>query len=206
MDSAAGKPASSSDVSGKLVIVGILVLAVVAAATSWWFRYHATHRAAEFWGANVAALIRDASQVTLHVLPMNTAPVLASPVQSGLDVSQAQGLTHLRNALLEDHNFIWPAVDQALIAADETLDWKWILKFRDPNGGKWAAIQFTKDCTLAARVMSSKERGSVRPTAARTAPMMTKGLREMFTEFTAASSADAGAKPQAANEAADPVR
>jgi hypothetical protein len=204
----------SAAVSGKLLIVGILIVGIAAAASSWWFRYNATHRAAEFWGTGSAILIRDAPQVMLIIVPSDAARGLASntgasqarSVRREFDVSQSHGLTHLRNALLEDHNFVWPARDQVQIAVDGPLDWKWILEFRDPEKGNLAAVQLTKDCTFAARVMSSKERGSVRPTAIRTYSVMAKGLREMFAEFTAATSADSGAKPQAANEAAEPAR
>src|SRR4051794_4880249 len=61
-------PSSVSTISGKLLIIGILVLALVAAAASWWFRHNATHRAAKFWGPEAAILIRDAPNVELLVL------------------------------------------------------------------------------------------------------------------------------------------
>jgi hypothetical protein len=46
--------------SGKLLIFGILTVAVLLAGASWWFRYIATHRAARFWGPEAVRLIRDA--------------------------------------------------------------------------------------------------------------------------------------------------
>jgi hypothetical protein len=52
--------------SGKLVIIGILAVAVASAAASWWFRYAATHRAAQYWGPETARLIRDAPTVELY--------------------------------------------------------------------------------------------------------------------------------------------
>ena len=38
------------NVSGKLVIIGIRGGRPAGGGASWWFRYNATHRAAEFWG------------------------------------------------------------------------------------------------------------------------------------------------------------
>ncbi len=187
---------SNSSISGKLVIISILLVALLGAGISWYFRYSATHRAARFWNTGSAVLIRDAPQVTLHRMPAT------DEAKSSIDISQGRGLMHLRNALLEDHNFVWPELDQAEIAVNEPLDWKWILEFRDPTSNKVVAIQFTKDCTLAARVMSSKERAIVRATAVRTDSIMAKGLREMFEEFVGGSSVDdGGAKPQAADGA-----
>ena len=49
MDQAESKQ-STTGWSGKLLIIGILTVAFVAAGTSWWFRYSATHRVAAFWG------------------------------------------------------------------------------------------------------------------------------------------------------------
>src|SRR5688572_9136529 len=61
-----------SKASGKLVIVFILAAAFAAAGASWWFRFNATHRAAEFWGPDVARLIRDAPQVSFFYVVNST--------------------------------------------------------------------------------------------------------------------------------------
>ncbi len=195
MDPAESKQ-STSGMSGKLVIIGIVIVAVGAAATSWYFRYIATHHAAKFWGGGSAALIRDAAQVTLGSWPNDAAA--ASSGRKDFDVSEAHGLTHLRNALLEDFNFDWPGLHDEPIAADDFHDWRWILTFRDPKSSKFVAIQFTEDCTLAARVPPAEEHEIGKNTAVPTGSAMAKGLREMFAEFTAGSSAEGGAKPQAA--------
>src|SRR5215212_1559074 len=62
-------PSAGSTASGKLVIIGILTIALTGAAVSWFFRYNATHRAATFWGGETATLIRDAPQVILFRKP-----------------------------------------------------------------------------------------------------------------------------------------
>ena len=54
MNRAETEQPSASGISGKLLIIGILTVAFLAAGTSWWFRYSATHRAATFWGPAAA--------------------------------------------------------------------------------------------------------------------------------------------------------
>lgn len=120
--------------SGKWVIIGILAVGLTAAGASWWFRYNATHHAATFWGHN-AWLIRDADHIQLlelrpgdrnappkpDAITVNGYPVVVTAEQ---DVSQAHGLAHLRNALLEDQSFNWPAK-----TITDDLHWRWALKF-----------------------------------------------------------------------------
>jgi hypothetical protein len=106
--------------SGKLLIVTMFVAALAAAATSWWFRYEATHRPAQFWGPEAARLIRDAPLVELLTLQPAAIAVddakspdeihfgtAAWTITSHHDISAAHGLVHLRNALLEDRSFNW---------------------------------------------------------------------------------------------------
>src|SRR6478609_3708376 len=131
---AAAPPRTEPNASGKWVIVGILAVGFTTAAVSWWFRYNATHHAATFWGRN-AWLIRDAEQVQLLELrpaPKNASPRRDTPsvngdaysVVSRKDITQAHGLAHLRNALLEDQSFNWPAR-----AITTYLPWRCALQF-----------------------------------------------------------------------------
>src|SRR6476620_547332 len=111
MDSAESKSPSGSAISGKLVIVVIVTVAFCAAAISWYFRYNATHRVAEFWGPDTVRLIRDAP--TVEAVNLSTPITIPRGDTAGVggfidtsatrDVSTAHGLVHLRNALLEDH-------------------------------------------------------------------------------------------------------
>src|SRR5262245_54361840 len=101
------------DKSGKLVILGIFALAVALAGASWWFRYTATHRAAEFWGPEAARMIRDAAIVKLCSLKMVRPEqphysALQPQLTDCRNISALPGITHLRNALLEDRSFRWP--------------------------------------------------------------------------------------------------
>jgi hypothetical protein len=99
--------------SGKLLILTILALALGAAGLSWWFRYSSTHRTVEFWGPTAARLIRDAPRVTLRSYDPAVGAEPKSDAPLPLDISNAHGLTHLRNALLEDHSYDWTGTPPA---------------------------------------------------------------------------------------------
>jgi hypothetical protein len=174
-------PAAGSTASGKLVIIGILTVALTGAAVSWYFRYNATHRAAEFWGPETARLIRDASVVEVFdpptpiAIPDNDAAGVGGFIDSSetRDVSSARGLVHLRNAFLEDHNFDWPAKPLS-----PEVQWKHGLIFRDKGPSQAAILLFSSDLKLM-QVAGTKEMLSCAPIAA--------GLREMFAEFSSDS-------------------
>jgi hypothetical protein len=132
--------------SGKLVIIGILAVGLLASGTSWWFRYAATHKAARYWGSKTARLIRDASIVELYEwrrLPdsvfQSDALAIDLETAGGRNISQARGLIHLRTAFLEDQSYIWPA-EQALPGS-----WEWALVFREPQENQSAMIFITSD-------------------------------------------------------------
>jgi hypothetical protein len=194
-DAAQESPPTSA--SGKIIILGILAVAFIAAGTSWWFRYNSTRRAARFWGRELTLLIRDAPEVILFRQPsreliqfVEKNPSRAKFVDPAHDISKARGVLHLRNAMLDDRSFVWPAAGNPWhsLTADPT---HWLLSFYDPKSRQSAELFFTKDCHYAGRlkvVFMHKEwmAVSTEPIAA--------GLREMFAEFTAKSTADAGSE------------
>jgi len=138
-------------ISGKLLILAVVTLALAAAAASWWFRYAATHQAAQFWGREFTRLIRDAPYVTLIQMERTPAPDLSGfsifdlpegvtageswRIVSERDISSAAGLTHLRAALLEDRSFDWPVPD-----SPPATDWKVQLQFRDSMDADAASV------------------------------------------------------------------
>jgi hypothetical protein len=157
-------------ISGKWLIIGVLSVAVVGAGGSWWFRYSSTHQAALFWGPHSAPLIRDAPRVDFYR-------------DQGFDssikirnVTAAQGLVHLRNALLEDRSYQWPANPSPAGAR-----WEWVLIFRDDDANQQVELSFSPKCKFVATSDRSDTILSCEPIAA--------GLREMFAEFAAAPSA-----------------
>ncbi len=194
-------PASvTPQISGKLVIIGILTVAITGAAVSWYFRYNATHRAAKFWGPEAATLIRDAPQVTLFRKPSGEVirlarndPKPASFDGSARDISHAHGLVHLRTALLEDRSFEWAVTTESSPKQDSDISY-WVLSFYDPENGKTALIMFAEDCKHAWR--TSEHLLAYELTNISTEPIAA-GLREMFDEFSATPAANPGAKSAA---------
>lgn len=176
-------------VSGKLVIIGILTVALVAAATSWWFRYYSTHQAAVFWGSQAARLIRDAPLVELLKLAPSTSVGPTNRdveirgetyrISHQVDVSSAHGMAHLRNALLEDRSF-----DAFNVIFESTPHyWRWALKFRAENES--ITVLFAETCTAATLEHGAGAVASCEPIAA--------GLAEMFAEFSSAPAAESAA-------------
>jgi hypothetical protein len=156
--------------SGKLLIIALFIAALAAASASWWFRYQATHRSAQFWGPEAARLIRDAPHVELLALRANgparmmlqpaepakndSPPPAGSPtshspaeeirlgqatwtIDARRDISNAPGLTHLRNALLEDRSFTWGP-----FLSDHDEQWTTAIVFRDGDENQPLTILF----------------------------------------------------------------
>ena len=163
----------SNEKSGKLLILSVLVIGLAAAAASWWFRYSATHRAAQFWGPQAATLIRDAPHVTLRsdVPSKNAEGVEAADVPR--DISSAQGFTHLRDALLLDTSYDWTA------AGPPDTDWSNSLVFAAAEGAEpRAVVMFSPDFKWAANGSS----GDPAQHAVSTTNSMAEGLKKFFAE------------------------
>ena len=187
MTSKATSPAPPSEpeetgFSGKLLIIGILTVAFVAAGGSWLFRYSSTHQAAKFWGAETARLIRDAPTVTFATFsePVNnqaakfdsaTGHNFVDASQVKRDVTEAHGLVHLRNALLESHNFTWPSQPTS-----PTMHWKQALVFTDSATGHSVCVLFSPESKLVASTETNSTL-SFEP--------ISSGVDQMFGEFEA---------------------
>jgi hypothetical protein len=155
--------------SGKLVILGIVTLATMAASASWMYRYVSTNRAARFWGSTVARCIRDAPLVELHYCAGEKAP--ADVLSKVGDISYAPGLTHLRHALLENRSFVWPAGT----VANEPR-WYWALAFHKETETGFFLVLFTEDCRFAAL-------GHGTPRQVISCEPIANGLRTVFAEI-----------------------
>jgi len=135
--------------SGKLVIVAILAVALVAAGFAWWFQSNQSARALDFWGSDVAHAIRLAEpvQVKRLVLAAKKTPngdgasasdsIEDQPsgelirvdardfrVAATRDLTEAKGLVHARQALIQDASFKWNKP-----SAGEVADWDYLLEF-----------------------------------------------------------------------------
>ena len=172
------------------MIVAVVATGLVAAAASWWFRYSATHRAAQFWGPAAARLIRDAPNVRLiqfdpspggqvelggvsvFDLPDGVPGARSWQIAVDRDISATPGLTHLRHALLEDQNFTWPASDEP-----PAVEWTTQLQFHAgaEADAESVTILFSLDYHW---LVAAAGEGAMGP-AVSCRPIAT-GLREMF--------------------------
>jgi hypothetical protein len=103
---------------GKAVTVGILVLALSAAAYAWWHQRQRGDRAVHYWGGRQAYAIRHGERVEWWTIrPARPEDAVGSLAIDGLpwvvtrqtDITHAQGLVHARQALIEDATFVWDA-------------------------------------------------------------------------------------------------
>jgi hypothetical protein len=124
---------------GKLT-VGLLVAAgVLAAAFGWWHGYDRGQRVLALWGPAAAELIRLAPSVQLaRIVPVSDGPTQANAQPSVIiggrpwtiaarrDITQARGLTHARQALIDDPSYDWSRPGPPATAE---LDWRYMLSF-----------------------------------------------------------------------------
>jgi hypothetical protein len=169
--------------SGKWLIVAILAVALAAGAFSWWFRWSATHRAAELWGPEAAATIRDALHIEAYRLTdagSETDETLvagnrAYAVERRVDVSKGPGLVHLKQALLEDRSFDWEATfDTGLLVP------RWALVFHplpDRQSTEAATLLFDEDCERGAAITAGQP---ARPFVCR---RIAAGIEKVLTEW-----------------------
>jgi hypothetical protein len=166
--------------SASWLVAGLVAAGLLGAGASWWFRYEATHRAARFWGPETARSIRDASSVELLILQPalgeESGDLTVGPVKlrvfSSRDISAAPGLTHLRNALLEDRSYEWPA---RTIPAE--AQWTFGLRFRDGSGPPQYAL-FSSDFHWT--ISADPARSFL---AAVSCEPIADGLQEVFAEW-----------------------
>jgi hypothetical protein len=104
---------------GKLAVLGLLAVGLVAAGFAWWWNFQHGRKCLEFYGSEAALLIRTAPRVELLELAASTdnkATSNADLLQLGeqsfrivrqLDISKAPGLIHARTALVDDASYRW---------------------------------------------------------------------------------------------------
>ncbi len=170
--------------SGSKLVLGIFGLALAAGILSWWYRYEAAHRSTTFWGPNFAELIARPSDVTGFELrgameeSADTLGVLSQDYErlNVKDLTQARGLVHLRNSILNDGNYRWQEpVDESV---KNGKGWRYGLQFA--GNGRTATLLFTDDFAVLGRL---NQRGDNLRTVA--CQPMAETLREYFTSIKA---------------------
>ena len=123
--SGSGMPAAR----GRSLVVGLVLLGLVAAATGIAYQRLQTRRCLDFFGPEVARLVASAPRVELLTLAPGAGPgrLVATAVR---DVTNAKGLVHLRRGLVEDANFAWVESDGPRRLPDGAWDLAFV--FSDP--------------------------------------------------------------------------
>jgi len=97
---------------GKIAVLSMFALAIVAAAFAWWWNFRRSERCLAFYGSEAAALIRTAPLVEI----LEIDPADGKAIVKRIDISQAPGLLNARAALLDDASFDWNAPPAATTA------------------------------------------------------------------------------------------
>jgi hypothetical protein len=124
-------------ISGRLVIVVMFLLAFAMSGGAWLYQYNYSRRSAEFWGES-SRLIGKSPE--LQFLELASVPqddeadgadlenaVAGRAVIAHHDLRNEKGLIHLRHIFIQDDNFLWDARSREPVTSDR--DWAYALRF-----------------------------------------------------------------------------
>jgi hypothetical protein len=164
---------------GKLVIVSMLGVAVIAAGFSVWYHYRNQQRALKFWGPTTAMLIAEAPHAQAIALGESSggtsaddgggqataAPQAADTpreppasidfggsswkVLHSKNVIPARGISNVRRALVLDMTYDWKSPPPL-----DDPQWQYALEFN--NGRYWATVLFDFDSRQVALTNGKK--------------------------------------------------
>jgi hypothetical protein len=134
---------------GKLAIITMLALGVAAAGFAVWFRYQQGRRTLELWGAEHAAVLRNADRALVRrvrvtgndsqqVTDPNGKAVMVGPAR---DLADIRDFAHIRRAFLDDVHFLW---DQSPRNCEP--HWAYMLEFQ--QGENVATIWIDDACDV----------------------------------------------------------
>jgi hypothetical protein len=170
--------------SGTKLVILLVGLALIAGATSWWYRYESAHQATTYWGNEAARLIAQPAEVEAFDLSLLGAESALPKGAEVLDLGRkyqageprtltnARGMVHLRNALMSDRSYEWgTAVDPV------EVDWRWCLRFFESSGE--VRIVLSADLATLGRVVA----GGVPPVKALSCRPLTESLQFYFVDL-----------------------
>lgn len=155
-----------SEISGKVVILTILGLAILATSYAWWHQRQRGQAALDFWGQDIAFATRHAKQVELIKLDPDGG---ALTEEQTISLSEARGLIHARQALIVDASYDWDADLTAV-----TPKWQYSLRFPADEDRPACSLWFDLD-----QGVTGDESG--KRLAKLEIPIL-KGLKTFFTE------------------------
>lgn len=140
-------------VAGKLFVLGTFALGLLMAGGAWWYHYTESRRAAQFWGAEGAALLVGNSQVTFTELGAPSDDSLADrAAKQKFDLTEKKGLVHLRHALTYDANFDWDGRKREPLA--DGAAWSFAMRFTADR--RELVVLFNRDLTRLGHVLDAE--------------------------------------------------
>jgi len=129
-------------ISGKWIIVGAFGLALAMSGGAWWYHYTQVRQAAAFWGSGGRLIVRGPDVAFYELGELGTAPsdIAGRPIAATKDLSQEQGLVHLRHVFYLDANFVWEDRTQEPATA---TPWRYAIRFGE--GEAEAVVLLTAD-------------------------------------------------------------
>ena len=134
---------------GKLAVLTMFAVALVAAAFAWWWNYSRGQKCLAFYGPDAALLVRTVKDVELlELTPDNDRTEdrdvdrIAVGDQTFLvhrntTISQARGLIHARTSIVDDTSFVWNSRSDVTIK-----DVRFAVRFWDADRAAKATIVF----------------------------------------------------------------
>ena len=105
-----------SEYAGRIVILTMFLIALIAAIYAQWHLYFGSRKALEYYGADASTLIQESSGIELfHLVPaddetkqkrLTELEIQGRPfaIKKHLNIVKAPGAVHARTALLADAN------------------------------------------------------------------------------------------------------
>ncbi|MGY8768323.1 MAG: hypothetical protein ACKVH8_07840 [Pirellulales bacterium] len=166
---------------GSLLVYGILALATSAGIVTLIFTWSRGNQALEYWGTESAYEIRHAQTIELWTIEPIKEPALANDpaawdIASGskkwkttqrIDITEARGLVHMRQALIEDASYQWGETDTSC-----TPEWKHALVFTS----KSQPVTLLIDLNCGQVMQQNKQKTLI------TSPILKSGLQTVFDE------------------------
>lgn len=188
-------------ISGRLVIVVMFVLAFAMSGGAWLYQYSYSRRSAEFWGES-SRLIGKSPE--LQFLTLEPAPqgdeadggdlenaVAGRTVAAHHDLRNEKGLIHLRHIFIQDDNFQWDARSREPAASER--DWGYALRFVE--GPSEQIVLLGSDFQVLGKLSADGEQVDVLP-----CPRIADPLRHYLTDVGALNAkTQADEKPVAAD-------
>jgi hypothetical protein len=179
--------------TGRIVILGMVVIALLAALYAQWHLYFDSRRALEYYGADASTLVQQSDHLDLLYLAPVTPELQARRlaeitildetyvVTKMANIDKAPGVIHARTALLSDSNYDW------ISTANGSPNWVYAFQFRK---NKSTAIVAFSPGSSQAILVGGKNAISIAPIA----PAIERFRRDAEAEVAARTAGNAASR------------